>query len=131
MFIFYCRMSCRECHSPINDILHDLCRTHAYCAKGAQYYSVACVVCEELWERSRDLDHPDDANIAFKTLKKWIWGFRKNSRNRPKGLSHFYSEKEKADFQDLNAMHTNLEDIASSDLDSISSSRGKVSVTFL
>ena len=124
----HCRMSCRECHRPVGDILHDLCHTHAYCARRPQYYSVPCVICEELWERARDLDRPEDAMVAFKALKKWIWGFRKNSRHRPKGLGHFYSEKEKSEFQELNAIHSNLEDIASSDRESFSSSRGKVSV---
>ena len=108
-------MSCRECGKQLDDSLHDLCRGHAYCAKGPQYFGAPCVICEDLWERSRDLDHPDEAVEAFKILKVWVHGFRKNSRKRPKGMDHFHSQQERDDFQELNAIHTNLAAILASE----------------
>ena len=117
----YYSISCRECRRPVEDLFHDLCRLHAYCAKGPQYFAAPCVICEDLWDRAKDLDSPHAAMEAFKALKVWIAGFRKNSRNRPEGLGHFHSEQERADFQELNSIHANLQAIADSDIQSSSS----------
>ena len=108
-------MTCRECPKDVDDLFHDLCRGHSYCARGFQYYGAPCVVCEELWDRAKNLDAPDDAVVAFKVLKRWIVGFRKNSRHRPKGVGYFYSQDEREAFQELNAIHHNLTDISSDD----------------
>ena len=111
-------MSCRKCGhdmDPGDFIFHDLCHTHAYCARGAQYYGAACAICEELWERSNDLDSPEDAIIAFTSLKKWIIGFRKNSRKRPAGMGHFFDSEEKNKFQEMNSIHANLKLISKMD----------------
>ena len=121
-------MSCRKCGhdmDPKDFVFHDLCHTHAYCAKGAQYFGAACSVCEELWERSKDLDSPEDAVIAFKALKGWIIGFRKNSRKRPAGMDHFFDLSEKADYQEWNSIHANLNAISQLD-DSQVESQSKV-----
>ena len=118
---YFFRMACRECNHPTEDSFHDLCRGHAYCARGPQYFSAPCAVCEDLWDRARDLDRPQDAMAAFKALKYWIYGFRKNSRHRPKGLGHFYSEQERVDFQELNSIHANLQATADSDSHAASS----------
>ena len=92
----------------MDDPYHDLCRSHSYCARGTQYYAAACAVCQELWERAKDVSFPDDAMAAFDALSEWIAGFRKNSRKRPPGQDYFYSPREKSDFQDLFALHANL-----------------------
>ena len=118
-------MTCRECTKDVDDLFHDLCRGHAYCARGPQYYGAPCVICEDLWERSRDLDNPYDAMLAFSALKRWIVGFRKNSRHRPHGMGYFYSQAEKEEFQELGAKHKNLQDISS---DASSPLRSKVSI---
>ena len=110
--VLFSSMSCRQCPKDVDDLYHDLCRGHAYCARGYQYFARPCVICEEVWERARDFDEPEDAVRAFKALKYWIYGFRKNSRHRPKGQDHFYSQDERDAFQELNAMHANLQDIS-------------------
>ena len=110
--ISFSSMTCRQCPKDVDDLYHDLCRGHAFCARGYQYFAEPCVICEEVWERARDLDEPEDAVKAFKALKYWIIGFRENSRHRPKGQDHFYSQAERDAFQDLNAMHANLEDVS-------------------
>ena len=115
MVLSFSSMSCRECSKDVDDLFHDLCRGHSYCAKGPQYYGAPCVICEDLWERSRDLDKPYDAMLAFSALKRWIVGFRKNSRHRPAGLGHFFSMEEKEEYQELSAKHANLQDISSED----------------
>ena len=117
-------MTCRECPKDVDDIYHDLCRGHSYCARGPQYFGAPCVVCEEVWERARDLDEPQEAMRAFDALKEWIIGFRKNSRHRPKGMDHFYSKEERDAYQKLNAIHTNLKEIAKTDA---AASKDKVS----
>ena len=109
------RMKCRECPKDVDDFYHDLCRGHSYCARGPQYFAAPCVVCEEVWERARDLDEPQEAMRAFDSLKAWIVGFRKNSRNRLKGMDHFYSREERDAYQELNVIHTNLKEIAKAD----------------
>ena len=88
------------------------------------------MICEDLWERSADLDHPEEAMAAFDDLKWWIEGFRKNSRHRPKGLGYFHSADERARFQDLNAMQANLKDIAKEDNPSQDPSQPVVSGRF-
>ena len=108
-------MSCRECHHPVDDILHDFCRTHAHCSRDGQYYRSFCEVCEELWERAANIDAPEDALVAFDALARWIKGFRKNSKHRPKGQSHFFDVQERTDFQDLHAIIANLREIRSQD----------------
>ena len=95
--------NCRECNHPSSDTSHDLCRTHAYCARGSQYHGALCATCEDLWERAADLEDPEEAIPAFDALAEWIKGFRKNSRNRPKGQDHFYDPTERAAFQELYA----------------------------
>ena len=111
VFFSYRSGNCRECRHSISDDSHDLCHSHAYCARGYQYYSVACATCEDLWERARDLSDPEDAILAFNTLSKWIKGFRKNSRNRPKGQDHFLCPRERAQFEELFAMISNIKAI--------------------
>ena len=98
---FFFRKGCRECHHPTSDETHDLCRSHAYCARGYQYHGAICATCEDLWERAQDLSNPRDAVSAFKALSSWIKGFRKNSKFRPKGQDHFYDPEERVRFQDL------------------------------
>ena len=101
-------MVCRHCHHPTLDTSHEFCRTHAYCARGGQYHGALCSTCDELWERARDLDNPDDAVTAFLQLKSWIEGFRRNSKNRPPGSDHFYDPQERALYDDVFAIHANL-----------------------
>ena len=98
---FFNSMWCRKCNTELDDQYHDLCRGHAYCARGPQYYAEACVVCEELWERAGNISDPEGAIAIFKVLKRWIAGFRKNSRRRA--------------YQELTAIHANLRAIAKSD----------------
>ena len=125
---FFLSMFCRECRKELDDRYHDLCRGHAYCARGPQYFGESCVVCEELWERSGNLDDPEDAMAMFKILKRWVAGFRKNSRHRTEGMSHFYSAKERDAFQELVVIHANLEAIQESDK---AAHTARVSVTYL
>ena len=74
--------------------------------------------------RARDLlANPEDSLTAWVLLKEWVDGFIKNSRNRVKGQSVFISKREKAEYDDLNVIMTNVAaipslDDQSSDLDS-------------
>ena len=108
-------MSCSKCRDS-KDPYHDKCRTHAYCAKDFRYHAAPCSVCQDLWERARDIDAPDGAIVAFRALEDWIGGFRRNSRNRTKGIDYFYEPLERSAYQDLHALHNNLQ--VSLDLDS-------------
>ena len=109
-------MASKECHHEIDDTSHDLCRSHAFCARGYLSYAAPCAVCEELWERSRDISDAEDSMLAFQALQEWVKGFRKNSRRRPKGESYFFDENEKSRYQDLLAIHHNLGDIQGLDM---------------
>ena len=90
------------------DLTHELCRTHAFCARGSQYHGAICSVCDDLWQTAKDLDNPDDAVIAWEGLKEWIRGFRKNSRHRTNGEDHFYDKDERIMFEETHALHANL-----------------------
>ena len=96
------------CQHSIDDSSHDLCHTHAYCAKEGKYYAAICATCEDLWYRSKDFDDPEDAIVAFDALTAWIRGFRRNSKGRPAGQDYFYDPHERAQFQELHAMVANL-----------------------
>ena len=98
-----------------DDTTHDLCRTHAYCSKNGQYHGAMCAICDDLWEQAKDTEVPEEAMSAFHNLSTWIKGFRKNSRNRPRGQDHFFDSKERIEFQELHAIHANLQWIAASD----------------
>ena len=121
-------MTCRHCSDRVGDLFHDMCRSHAECAKGIQYYARPCSVCQELWRRARDLDHPEDAIVAFKVLKEWIHGFRKNSRHRSSGSDYFFCDRERDLFRELSILNANLEDISASDRDSIPAAQPRVSI---
>ena len=123
----YFSMSCRQCHHSMDCFFHDLCRSHAHCVREFRYYSAPCVVCKELWERASDFNAMEDATIAFKALDKWIEGFRKNSKNRKKGVSYFYDPKERTAFQDLHAFHNNVEFACQLEVPSQASSQSSVS----
>ena len=58
---------------------------------------------------------------AFNILKNWIEGFQRNSKSRPKGVDHFYDQRERANYQDLFALHANMLYISKMDLTSASS----------
>ena len=101
-------MVCRQCHHATSDLSHDYCRTHAYCARDGQYLAAMCNTCDELWDRAKDLDCPDDAVAAFQMLKEWVEGFRRNARARPRGVDHFFDPQERIAYDDLYAVHANL-----------------------
>ena len=66
-------------------------------------------MCEELWERARDLlRDPKDALVAWYLLKEWVDGFIKNSRHRVKGRPIFVSKREKSEYDDLSVIMTNI-----------------------
>ena len=106
--LFYRLGKCRECKHSTSDLSHDLCRSHAFCAKGSQYYGAPCSTCEDLWDRSRDFTDPEDAIASFDLLAGWIKGFRKNSKGRSPGQDHFFDPRERIRFQELHAMIANL-----------------------
>ena len=56
-------------------------------------------ISEEFWERSSNLDHPEDAIITVKALKKWIIEFHKNFKKRPAGMGHFLMRVRKRDIR--------------------------------
>ena len=100
---------CGLCHHKIDVASHDLCHTHAQCARGFQYWGAYCPICAELWDRARDyLNDPEDAMQAFRDLKLWVDGFIKNSRNRVKGDPIFVSKREKEEFDDLAVVFANI-----------------------
>ena len=109
---FFQQMACRECNHITGDLTHELCRTHAYCARGWQYHGAICAVCDDLWARSKDVSNPEDAIDAFDGLKEWIRGFSKNSRHRQPGQDHFYDQEERDTYQEVHAIHANLKAIA-------------------
>lgn len=98
-------MACVDCNHVTGDIIHDRCRTHAFCSREGRYYAAICATCEDLWYRAADLDNPRDSKMALDYLKSWIGGFRKNSRSRPRGQSHFFDEQERLEYQELLARH--------------------------
>ena len=106
--LFFRLGKCRECKHSTSDLSHDLCRSHAFCAKGSQYFGALCSTCEDLWDRARDFTDPQDSIAAFDALAGWIKGFRKNSKGRPPGQVHFYDPRERVRFQELHAMIANL-----------------------
>ena len=109
MGIFYSRLGkCRECNHSTSDLSHDLCRSHAFCARGFQYYGAVCSTCDDLWYRARDFSDSEDAIRALDLLSDWIRGFRKNSKGRPAGQDHFYDPREKIQLQELHALVANL-----------------------
>ena len=65
-------MSCRQCSDRLGNLFHNRCRSHPECSRGIQYYGRPCPICQDLWRRARDLDHPEDAILAFKILREWI-----------------------------------------------------------
>ena len=99
------QMVCRMCQKPSDS--HDLCRGHAYCGGegAARYHSMNCLTCRDLWEVAEDLDMLDDAQLAFGALDRWVTGFRRNSRNRQPGESHFVDPEERRNFERLYARH--------------------------
>ena len=101
-------MSCSQCADARGKTYHDRCRTHAYCSREFRYFAAPCVICQELWERAKDIDSPVLATVAFDALEDWIAGFRRNSRHREKGVDYFFDPAEREAFQDLHALHTNL-----------------------
>ena len=104
-------MNCLECHHRITDTTHQLCRSHAYCARGPQYYKGFCTVCDDLWYRARGYEeYPLDAAIAWELLQRWVLGFRKNSKLREKGQHYFFDAKEYAEFSELGAIHGALKE---------------------
>ena len=116
-------MVCRHCHHATSDLSHEYCRSHAYCARDGQYHAALCSTCDELWERARDLDFPDDAITAFQMLKEWIEGFRRNARARPKGVDHFFDPQERCAYDDLFAVQPNLRLIARMDASQLQQSQ--------
>ena len=125
MILFF-RMSCRVCHHKIDLGSHDLCHTHAYCAKGPQYFASPCPVCHDLWSRANNLRAPAGAFVAFYELEDWIYGFRKNSRNRPKGTSFFFDPEEKEAFYSLQERIEELREIPEQVLPDSSHSVSKI-----
>ena len=92
-------MKCRECNHLIEGRSHDLCRSHSFCAQGPQYFGAYCPVCVDLWTSAKDYkENPAEASLAFDLLRKWIYGFARNSRNREKGQDYFADPEEKEDF---------------------------------
>ena len=119
------------CHHVSDDTTHDLCRAHSYCSKNGQYHGATCAIYEDLWEQARDTDAPEEAMTAFQNLSTWIKGFRKNSRNRPRGQDHFVDPQERASFQELHAIHANFRWIAASDASQLFQHPPLVSTAFL
>ena len=117
--------NCRECNHVITDHSHDLCHTHAYCARKGQYHAALCYVCCDLWHRAEDTSDPSDAISAFETLSAWIAGFRKNSKGRRPGQDHFYDPHEKARLSEMHVIIANLKSIPGLDLDQEHVSRPK------
>ena len=110
--------NCRECRHTITDFSHDLCHSHAYCARGGQYHAAVCYICCDLWQRAQDTSDPEDAIAAFDMLTAWIAGFRKNSKGRRPGQDHFFDPREKARMSDLHVIVANLKAIPGLDLES-------------
>ena len=115
MCVFSYRMSCSQCVDALNSTYHDKCRSHAYCARDYRYHAAPCAVCQDLWERARDISAPEGAMVAYHALEDWIAGFRRNSRHRTRGMDYFFDPAERSAFQDLHAIHANLEIAASFD----------------
>ena len=120
-------MSCSKCAEACEKTYHDKCRSHAYCARDFRYYAAPCAICQDLWERARYIDSPEGAIVAYKALEEWIAGFRRNSRHRTKGIDYFYDPSERAAWQDLHAIHANLEIASRFDDPPPASSRPSVS----
>ena len=87
---------------------HDRCRTHAACARGSQYTSNGCAVCEDLWRRAMCFHDYNTCVPAFNILNKWIGGFSRNSRNRPAGLPIFIWLDERLDYFEIRVIINNL-----------------------
>ena len=110
---------CGLCRHKIDPTTHKHCRSHAQCARGNQYWSVYCPICIDLWERARDLlRDPEDALVAWSLLRKWIEGFIKNSRNRPKDVPAFASKRERDEYYDMSDFMKVVSDIPLLDLSS-------------
>ena len=105
--LFSSSMACRECNHVTGDVIHDRCRSHAFCSREGRYHAAVCAVCEELWFRASDMENYAEAKVSMDYLKQWIGGFRKNSKSRTKGQSHFWDEQERLEYQDLLIMHGN------------------------
>ena len=97
------QMVCEVCNRPSEG--HDLCRAHAYCGSehGARYHGAPCLTCRDLWEMAEDIDAIEEAQHAFGVLDRWISGFRRDSRFRHPGESHFICPEEKRRFEQLYA----------------------------
>ena len=123
---------CVLCWHKISAATRDHCRSHALCARGAQYHSRFCHVCAELWDKARDLiKEPEDALRAWYLLKEWVDGFIKNSRNRVKGDPIFVSKREKEEYDDLAVVFANIAAIPALDcqpLDFVSSEVSSLSL---
>ena len=93
----------------MGDTTHDYCRAHAFCNRQGQYFRSFCADCENLWDRARDVEgDPELAASYWIVLKKWIVGFRKNSRDRAPGQHFFYDRDEYSEFLSLNKRHAIL-----------------------
>ena len=99
-------MPCRTCRRVSKDTTHAHCRRHAACAyaEGAQYLGAPCFTCAELWQRVKDKSDPEDSLDAWKGLFEWVTGFRRNSRNRPKGQDFFARPEERSTFERWHAI---------------------------
>ena len=98
-------MRCLECNTPIGDkgSSHSLCRAHAACAVGEKYSSLACSVCEGLWNVANDEEDNVASYNAYILLIHWTKGFMKNSRQRGSPTFIWVQDEERLDFAALTA----------------------------
>ena len=47
-----------------------------------------------------------DAKEAWQHLRSWISGFRRNSRNRPRGEDHYYDPQDRENYQRILLLHS-------------------------
>ena len=65
---------CQTCRHVIRwcGASHDLCRTHAPCARGFQYYASDCDICERLWETAADVSNLDAGEFFHGASMFWF-----------------------------------------------------------
>ena len=118
---------CRLCRHKAT-ASHDMCRTHAHCARGGQYWGAYCPICRDLWKRVRDvLNDPVDALEAWETLSKWVEGFVKNTRHRIRGQPIFANRNERFEYMDTAILMKNIAAIP--ELDSASQISSSIAVS--
>ena len=127
---FFSGMSlCKDCNHLIDSRSHDLCRSHSFCAQGPQYFAAYCPICVDLWTRAQDYEsNPADAYSAYELLRKWIYGFARNSRNRAKGQDYFADQEERDEFRRLTRVFSRAPSAPPRDRRSSSPASHRVSV---